>query len=293
MGRNMFGGKACESARAAMTSDPTPYGELNSVLHELLSNIRVALGESLAGVYLQGSFALGDFDGDSDVDFIVVTRDELTEPQVAALQTVHARVYALESEWAKHLEGSYFPVATLRDVRECGTPLWYLDHGSRSLVRSDHCNTIVVRWVVREHGIALSGPHPLTLIDPIPVDVLRREMVDTIQGWGQQILDQPDEYRNRFYQGFIVLSYCRMLHDVVEGRPGSKRAGAAWAKRTFGDEWSPLIDRAWGGRPNPAASVREPADVADFDSTLRFVRLIMQESERLSLSSRASARDLP
>ena len=109
MGRNMFGGKACESARAAMTSDPTPYGELNSVLHELLSNIRVALGESLAGVYLQGSFALGDFDGDSDVDFIVVTRDELTEPQVAALQTVHARVSALESEWAKHLEGRTSP----------------------------------------------------------------------------------------------------------------------------------------------------------------------------------------
>jgi hypothetical protein len=37
-----------------MTSDPTPYGELNSVLHELLSNIRVALGESLAGVYPAG-----------------------------------------------------------------------------------------------------------------------------------------------------------------------------------------------------------------------------------------------
>jgi hypothetical protein len=87
---------------------------------------------------------------------------------------------------------------------------------------------------VREHGIALSGPDPLTLIDPIPVDVLRREMLDTIQSWGQQILDQPDEYRNRFYQGFIVLSYCRMLHDVVEGRPGSKRAGAAWAAESRG-----------------------------------------------------------
>jgi predicted nucleotidyltransferase len=268
------------SHRTPSADRPTPYPELNAVLDALVVAIRGALGDQLVGVYVQGSFALGDFDGDSDVDFIVAIRDELSDGQVQALQVVHGDVYALESEWAKHLEGSYFPVATLRDHHRRGAPLWYLDHGSRSLERSDHCNTTVVRWVVREHGIALTGPDPAGLVDPIPVDVLRAEMHDTIRDWGGDILAHPEQYRNRFYQGFIVLSYCRMLHDLIEGRPGSKRAGAAWAKTVLDSEWSALIDRAWGGRHNPAVAVREPADSEDFRSTLRFVDLIVRESER-------------
>lgn len=258
----------------------TPYTELNSVLEELVTSVRGALGDLFVGAYLQGSFAVGDFDSHSDVDFIIAVRDELSHEQVAALQIVHPRVYGLRSEWAKHLEGSYFPAAILRDYHQRGCPLWYLDHGSQALVRSDHCNTLLVRCVVRERGIVLAGPSPTTLIDPVPVDALRREIRDTMRNWGQEILDQPNRYRNRFYQGFIVLSYCRMLHDLVEGRPGSKREGAMWAKMKLDPVWSSLIDRAWDGRPNPALSVWEPADPADFERTLEFVRLIISESER-------------
>jgi hypothetical protein len=262
------------------TDRPTPYPELNAVLDALVAGMRGALGVQLLGAYLQGSFAVGDFDGDSDVDFVVATREELSDEQVQALQVVHGDVYALESGWAKHLEGSYFPVATLRDHHQRGAPLWYLDHGSQSLERSDHCNTIVVRWVVREHGIALTGPDPATLVDPIPVHVLRAEMRETMRGWGADILAHPEPYRNRFYQGFIVLNYCRMLHDLVEGRPGSKRAGATWAKTVLDPKWSALVDRAWGGRHDAAVAVREAADPEDFQSTLRFVDLIVRESER-------------
>jgi hypothetical protein len=258
----------------------TPYTELNSVLEELVTSVRGVLADVFVGAYLQGSFAIGDFDSYSDVDFIIAIRDELSDDHVAALQAVHARVYGLGSEWAKHLEGSYFPAAILRDYHQRGTRLWYLDHGSQSLVRSDHCNTLVVRSVVRERAVVLAGPSPTTLIDPVPIDALRREIRATIRNWGQEIFDQPNRYRNRFYQGFIVLSYCRMLHDLVEGRPGSKRAGATWAKANLDSAWSPLIERAWGGRPKPAVSVREPADPADFESTLQFVRLIIRESER-------------
>lgn len=259
---------------------PTPYPELNDVLNELVVSIRAALGDTFVGAYLQGSFAVGDFDRHSDVDFIIAVRNELTAGQVDTLQGVHRRIYGLPSEWAQHLEGSYFPAAILRNHEQSGSPLWYLDHGSQSLVRSDHCNTILVRWIMRENAITLAGPSPATLVSPIPVEDLRHEMAETICNWGQQILEQPDQYRNRFYQGFIVLNYCRMLHDLIEGRPGSKLAGATWAKGAFDPTWSELIARAWGGRANPAVSVREPPDSADFSSTLDFVRLIIRETKR-------------
>ena len=59
----------------------------------------------------------------------------------------------------------------MRDYTCSGEPLWYLDHGSRSLGQHNHDNTVVVRWVLRERGVVLSGPEPETLVDPIPVDV--------------------------------------------------------------------------------------------------------------------------
>ena len=263
-----------------MPGHPTPIPELNAVLEEMVARIRATLDADFVGAYLQGSFAIGDFDLHSDVDFIIAVQNELTSGYVDELQGHHGRIYDLGPEWAKHLEGSYFPLGTLRNASRSGTPLWYLDHGSRSLVRSNHCNTLVVRWVIREHGIVLAGPPPPTLVDAIPVAALRREIRQTMHDWGRQILETPDPYRNRFYQGYLVLSYCRMLHDLIEGRPGSKRAGAAWARANLDPAWSPLIDRAWDCRPNPAVAVREPPNSADFERTLQFVRYVLEEGER-------------
>jgi predicted nucleotidyltransferase len=259
---------------------PTPYPDLNEVLDELVRSQRSVLGASFVGTYLQGSFAVGDFDEHSDVDFIVALEDELSEAQVEALQAMHGRVFELECEWARHLEGSYFPRAVLRDCSRRGELLWYLDNGSRVMIRSDHCNTAVVRTTVREYGVSLSGPEPATLVDPVPVELLRREILSVLTDWGGKFLAEPEPYRNRFYQGFIVLSYCRMLHDLEAGSVSSKRKSAEWAKSMLDQSWTGLIDRAWLTRPDPAVSIRQPPDAEDFARTLEFVSYVMAEAER-------------
>lgn len=250
---------------------PTPYSELNRVLRDLVDSVQAVLSTNFVGAYLQGSFAVGDFDLHSDVDFIMVIEEELSHEEVHGLQAVHERIYDLDIPWAQHLEGSYFPKQVLRDHTRLGRQLWYLNHGSRSLIPSDHCNTVLVRWVVREHGVTLAGPSPALLVDPIPVETLRKEIIATIHDWGQEILANPDHFNNRFYQGFIVLSYCRMLHDHSRGFPGSKLAGAEWAKANLDPRWAGLIDRAWNGRPDPAVSSRQRADPKDFKETLEFI----------------------
>jgi predicted nucleotidyltransferase len=59
-----------------MESAPTPYPDLNQVLQELLKRVGAPRSDKFVGLYLQGSFAVGEFDEHSDVDFIVViTRD--------------------------------------------------------------------------------------------------------------------------------------------------------------------------------------------------------------------------
>ena len=56
-----------------------PYPELRDVLNMFVDEISAQLRENLVGIYLVGSIASGDFDLDSDVDFLVVTNTELTE----------------------------------------------------------------------------------------------------------------------------------------------------------------------------------------------------------------------
>ncbi len=91
---------------------------------------------------------------------------------------------------------------------------------------------------------------------------------------GEAVRANPAQYDNRFYQGYLVLNYCRMAHDLLCGLPGSKRAGAEWAKANLDPAWADLIDRAWDGRPDPAFSVRQRADPVDLARHLEFIRYV-------------------
>jgi hypothetical protein len=158
--------------------------------------------------------------------------------------------------------------------------LWYLDNGQQSLILDEHCNSVVVRSVLLERGIVLAGPLPATLIDPIPVSVLRQEILEVMQTWGNQILADPEQINNRFYQGFAVLHYCRAYHALHTGVVGSKRRGAEWAKAALDPAWAGLIDRAWDTRPNPSISVRQLADPQDLMSTLEFIQYVLRISRQ-------------
>lgn len=251
---------------------PTSYPELNAVLHELASRAASILGENFVGAYLQGSFAVGDYDEHSDVDFLVAIQPDLAESQLAALQALHAELFLLPSPWAQHLEGSYFPLELLRRPDPAGTPFWYLDNTATQLARSTHDNTVVVRWVTRERGIVLAGPPPEQLIDPIDADTLRSEIRQTMQIWGQSLLADPDRMSTRWYQSFAVASYCRMLQSLQTATIESKLSGVRWAQTALDPTWADLIQHAWDERPFPSLKSRQPADPAKLQRTRAFIQ---------------------
>ena len=75
------------------TTFPTSNSELNAVLHEFVASVQEMLGKNLVSIYLQGSFAIGDWDTDSDVDFLIATEHEIPDADLPALQTMHARLF--------------------------------------------------------------------------------------------------------------------------------------------------------------------------------------------------------
>lgn len=248
---------------------PTDYPELNDVLQELVAEVQTLLGDSFCGAYLQGSFALGSADEYSDVDFIVAIHGELTDEQLAQLQAMHKRLYALESPWAQHLEGSYVPKAALRRVDPKRSPYWFLDNGSSELVRDNHCNTAVVRWTLREHGIVLAGPDPAGLVEPVTPAQLRTEAlqgIDEFVAWANYRVSET----SRWKQPYLVLTFCRLLHTIEVGVVASKRQAGEWALQALDPEWASLIQQALDDRPDPWKRVRQPADPKLVARTLEF-----------------------
>src|SRR6185312_14025093 len=131
-----------------MTIQPTPDADLNGVLADLVASAQHVLGANFVGAWLQGSFAVGDWDVDSDVDFLIATQCDPSAAEEAALNAMHARLYRLSSHWAQHLEGSYIPIDILRRVVAPGSPrrsLLFLDNTSDMLERSIHDDTAIVR----------------------------------------------------------------------------------------------------------------------------------------------------
>lgn len=250
---------------------PTPFEELNAVLGDLVRETRSILGEAFVGAYLQGSFALGAGDMNSDCDFLVVTARAVTDLEYAALAALHDEIPTREGHWTQHLEGSYPVLDELRTLDGLGRPWPYIDHGWRELQRDTHCNSEVARWILREHGIALAGAPVTEVVDEVPASALRDRMrvdlptlLNDLNTW----LDWDIAWCQRY----AATTFSRVLHTLNTGTVTSKRAALEWAIVELDSQWQPLLrqvidDRAIGfdaGDPPRPGSVEATLAFAAF-----------------------------
>ena len=265
------------------------YPKLKEVFDKIIVDLQETLGSKFIGLYLQGSLAIGDFDRSSDVDFIIATSDELSSREVTEWQLRHEQIYDQDNRWVKRLEYSFFPIQMLKKLsspypkEHNRDTLWYYDNGSRTVEKSDHCNSIVVRWTLREKGIVLFGPHPKTIIPSIPANVLRNEIKNTIIGWGEELIKNPDPYQNRFYQSYLVLNFSRMLHDLLKGRVSSKLTGIKWAKKQLPEKWKDHFDFCWEERTDTTISVNQVANPESFKRSMEFVKYVVDKSKQYKI----------
>lgn len=266
---------------AEPTLEPTQFSQLNRLLSRFTGEVRQAVGDNLAAVYLQGSFALGDADEFSDVDFLVLTNRELSAQETDALQQMHGRLFDADTSWAQHLEGSYAPNDVYRRVDPERQSFLFLDNGSRELVRDSHCNTAVVRWILRENGIVLFGPSPRELIDPVADDDLRREALSALREYVEWA-PKPTTAgpMSRWKQPYLVLTFCRILNTIESARVVTKTEAAEWAMQNLDPRWTSMIERALAGRPDPWNRVHERADEGATAETLAFAGYALELGRR-------------
>jgi hypothetical protein len=244
---------------------PTPYPDVNAVLHAFTTQAQAILGEHFVGLYLSGSLAVGDFDPrSSDIDFVVVTAASLPADRVAALREMHARFAAGESPWAERIEAVYIPQAALRDGAPPAARYPVLEKGDTLALAPLEDGWPVQLYTLREHGVAVAGPDPGTLIPPVPPADLNRAGAGIAAEWLEQAHADPswlDWLRPRQHQAFVVLTLCRLLYTLETGGVISKPGAARWGQQHLGPRWAELIEDAVARQH--AAGDATDRDIAD------------------------------
>ena len=253
---------------------PTPYPEVNEILDHLLIHIREILQDQLIGMYLFGSLANGDFDQYSDIDILFVTEQAISKEVFQELFKIHESISTVDSPWAIQLEVSYIPKDALRRFDPANNRHPHIDRGpGEKLHMMQHdADWNVQRYILRERGITVTGPHPKELIDPVSPADLRWAVSEILQNWFRHFQDDPAPLKSRGYQSYTVLTMCRILYTYEHGEIVSKRAAAAWVKQNLSKEWIVLIERAWAGRQTPGLA----ALPEDINGTLDFIRYTLE-----------------
>src|SRR5262245_39659082 len=221
--------------------------DVTGLLDILLPDIRSALGDNLAAVYLRGSLALGDFiPATSDIDILVVTARPTDDTEFAALAGLHARLAASSHPYANRLEIAYVDRSAWRRF-EPGLRHPSLGQGETLMWSEHRDNWILERWTVRECGVTLLGPQAQALIDPITAGELRAAVRTRLRDWADWANppDDPDwRLPRRAHMAYVVETMCRALAALACDELLSKPRAVAWAVATLPEPWRSTVKRS-------------------------------------------------
>ena len=240
---------------------------MQALLEELAARIERVLGDRLAGLYVWGSYALGDFDPRiSDLDLVAALTADVDAPTYAGLEAMHAGFAADHPTWDGRIEVRYASVATLNAPARGGEILSISPGEPFNRRRSDG-RWLVDWYVLRRRGIALRGPAPAGLLEPISPDrfvASVRANVASLDEWASPLASSTLKR-----QAYLILLLCRALSASERADQLSKPGAGRWVQREL-PQFSDLIERAIAWRTAPA----DADGAATADETRRFVEQV-------------------
>jgi hypothetical protein len=244
----------------------TPYPDIDSVLNGLLGQMQHILGQNLVGLYLYGSLVTGGFDPQiSDLDMLAVVSSDVDQTQFERLHRMHNDLESTNPRWKDRIEVQYVSTRALQTFRTESSQIAALSPGEPFHFKDAGSEWLINWYIIRERGRVLYGPEPSAYIPPIS----KGEYLQTVREHATMWVDWLEQPQDQAWQGYVILTMCRILYAVRFGEQSSKRAAAAWMQARYPD-WAWLIRKALAWRKGERDA--EAAQQATWPETARFVR---------------------
>lgn len=244
---------------------------VRSLVADLASEVRSALGSDLVGLYVYGSLVTGDFDERvSDVDLLAVTRTSLNDEKFGLLDAMHHQVAARYPDWNDRIEIAYFGADALeafRADRGKRAPIAVISPGEPFHVKDAGTDWLLNWYVVRNNGLRLLGPPTPELFGQITTAELHAAVRTQMEEWREWVYSAS----HPGFQAYAILTACRGLYTHEHGEIVSKVRSAHWAKGRL-PQWADAIDHALELR-----LLGGHVGHADQAETARFVNAVVDE----------------
>ena len=243
-----------------------PHPDVQQIVEALTKAVGETLEQNLLGIYLRGSLVTGDFNPEtSDVDLLIVVKQDLTQSDFEQLDTMHKKIQTLPNLYANEVELAYVPIG---DINGFVPRKKYisLERGEQLRWKNLRYNWAVEFWAVREHGLVVVGPEPKTFIEPIPMqhvaDSIRLELgawLEYVDSW-----DNPGWQTHAGELRFAVETMCRVMYTLENLELCSKPVAVRWALEHLPPQWKELMLKSQSWKVDQTFQSETAQPVQDF-----------------------------
>jgi predicted nucleotidyltransferase len=254
--------------------------QADKLLDRLTSDLVRVLGSNLRSVIVHGSYVAGGFEPDrSDLDLLAVVAAPVTTALVSPLADLHDAVVAEYPAWTDRLELEVLDGPAIERCHDRPHDMIRLSPDEPLHLIVADCHHLAGWYAARTYGKSLYGSAPTEVI-PL---ITKAQFLDVVRDHASQWPTWAAEADTPRSQAYAVLTICRAVCTLTDGRQVSKREAARWASQRY-PAHAALIGWAegWWYHHGSDREPRRDAEVADLvaDLSLRAARTPPPEDGR-------------
>lgn len=213
---------------------------VKDIIFALKDGLQKTLKDKLIGLYLYGSLAYECFNpAISDIDFVVVLSRSLSRTEEQKISELH-RILGCESEYGKHLEGTYMTEDQVKSDDYPPDFLYYVEGKEfvKAKAGQGEPDFPMHRQHLHETGLKITGQETQKLFYPVPWNIIEKSLRQEMAFIKKQFQKRPV---------YAVLNLCRVVRAHETRKLSSKKEGGEWGLQYFPLKFNKIIRTALKG----------------------------------------------
>lgn len=226
---------------------------IRELIYEFRRKLEELIPDKLYGLYLYNSVAMGNFEPEySDIDFIVLLKDYLTEKELLKLADLHKRL-GEDFTYGKVLEGMYLQYTDLGKSNQAMKPYPYAKVAQ--LYKKGHYDiNAVTWWSMKTYTMEIDSPQLKEKLNNYNWSNVIDTMDININNYWTKKLENKALFLEDLWVEFGVVTLSRIIYTLEENSMTSKTKACHYILGKS-NQWDDILNEALAIRERNAKSV--------------------------------------